>query len=159
MRRSRMELTFGLAVAASVVALVLYTFPTSTLPTDVLRPDDPAVVAEGKRIYETHCAHCHGLDLSGQPNWQKRKPDGRLPAPPHDASGHTWHHPDAMLFAVTKHGPAQMIGDPTYQTDMPAYGESLSDGSILAALSYIKSTWPDAIRERNDRMNADARRD
>ena len=42
--------------------------------------------------------------------------------------------------------------------DMPAFGESLSDHTIVAALSYIKSTWPDAIRERHDRMNADARR-
>jgi hypothetical protein len=29
----------------------------------------------------------------------QRKPDGKLPAPPHDASGHTWHHADAQLFS------------------------------------------------------------
>ena len=158
MPRSWRELSCGLAVAASVVGLVLYAAPTSMPPSNALRPDDPALVAEGKRAYETYCANCHGLDLAGQPNWQQRKPDGRLPAPPHDATGHTWHHPDATLFALTKHGSARIIGDPTYPSDMPAFGESLSDHTIVAALSYIKSTWPDAIRERHDRMNADARR-
>ena len=27
-----------------------------------------------------------------------------LPAPPHNETGHTWHHPDEMLFAITKYG-------------------------------------------------------
>ena len=31
-------------------------------------------------------------------NQAKRLPNGRLPAPPHDVSGHTWHHPDQVLI-------------------------------------------------------------
>jgi hypothetical protein len=45
-----------------------------------------------------------GANLEGQPNWKERQANGRLPAPPHDASGHTWHHPDAQLFGITKQG-------------------------------------------------------
>ena len=55
---------------------------------------DAQVLATGKAVYERHCAACHGANLEGQPNWRSRDPSGRLPAPPHDASGHTWHHPD-----------------------------------------------------------------
>ena len=55
----------------------------------VLRPDDAAVLAQGQRVYVAHCAACHGAQLESQPNWRERGPDGRLPAPPHDASGHT----------------------------------------------------------------------
>src|SRR5205807_2276140 len=51
-------------------------------------PNDAALVARGKAIYAEHCAACHGANLEGQANWRSRLPNGRLPAPPHDASGH-----------------------------------------------------------------------
>ena len=61
-------------------------------------PNDAAQVAEGRAVYAAQCASCHGANLEGQPDWRVRLPNGRLPAPPHDASGHTWHHPDKALF-------------------------------------------------------------
>ena len=36
---------------------------------------------------------------------------------------------------------------------MPAYDGALSDVDIVAVLSFIKSTWPDNIREHHDRIN------
>ena len=71
-----------------------------------LRPGDAATLAMGKSVYADHCASCHGANLEGQVNWRERLPTGRLPAPPHDRTGHTWHHPDAQLFDITKRGPA-----------------------------------------------------
>jgi len=68
-------------------------------------------------------------------------------------SGHTWHHPDAILFALTKYGPAAIAKDPTYRTSMPIYEDVLSDADIIAVLSYIKSTWPAEIRARHDTLN------
>lgn len=117
-----------------------------------LSPNDAEVVSLGRRIYAVQCAACHGAALEGQPNWQKRKPNGRLPAPPHDETGHTWHHPDSILFAITKFGPAAVVGDARYQSDMPAYQGKLSDEEILAVLSYIKSSWPEPIKRRHDNM-------
>ena len=61
-------------------------------------------VDAGRVVYEAHCASCHGEKLEGQPNWRDRLPNGRLPAPPHDDSGHTWHHPFEVLFAITRNG-------------------------------------------------------
>ncbi len=114
-----------------------------------LKPDDTDVVRSGKSIYKSHCAACHGRSLKGQRNWQVRGPDGKLPAPPHDKSGHTWHHPAKVLFDLVKRGPKAMIG-PDYQTNMPGYEGILSDDEIIAVLSYIKSTWPADIRRRHD---------
>jgi mono/diheme cytochrome c family protein len=122
-----------------------------------LRPDDAAVVATGQRLYTRHCASCHGADLRGQPDWRQRGPDGLLPAPPHDASGHTWHHPDAVLFAITQRGVAQVAGMPDYRSAMPIYGGQLRDDEIVAVLSFIKSRWPADIRARHDEVNAAAR--
>ena len=139
----------GLALAAGTAAVLL---PGAGGDAANLDPDDREKVALGARLYAGHCAACHGANLEGQPNWRQRRPDGRLPAPPHDASGHTWHHPAEQLFALTKQGPAALVGG-GYQSDMPAYEGILSDAEIWAVLSYIKSRWPDDIRARHDQIS------
>ena len=116
-------------------------------------PTNAAQVAMGRTIYAAQCASCHGAALEGQPHWRQRGPNGRLPAPPHDPSGHTWHHPDDALFGITKNGIAA-YAPPGYQSDMPAFGGTLSDDEIWAVLAYIKSTWPSEIRERQAALKA-----
>ena len=107
---------------------------------------DPELVALGAAVYERHCASCHGRELEGEPNWRRRKADGTLPAPPHDATGHTWHHSDDLLFRLTRDGPGVIAGE-DYRTTMPAYGGILSDREIWSVLAYIKSRWPADIRK------------
>ena len=115
-------------------------------------PNNPALVALGQTTYAVHCAQCHGAKLEGEPNWRQRKPDGQLPSPPHDATGHTWHHPDDQLFGITKHG-LRAYAPPGYKTDMPAYKDMLTDKEIWAVLAYIKSTWPESERRHQERLN------
>jgi len=110
-------------------------------------PNDQGQLALGGPIYAKRCASCHGADLEGQPNWRERKPDGKLPAPPHDPSGHTWHHPDQVLIGITRDG-LKPYAPPGYQSDMPAFAGVLSDEEIAAVIAYIKSTWPEEIRNR-----------
>ena len=104
-------------------------------------PRDGARVARGQQVYVQHCAACHGARLEGQPDWRTRRGDGRLPAPPHDESGHTWHHADAELFAMTKHGLVPPYAPADYKSDMPAFAGRLSDDDIWAVLAFIKSHW------------------
>lgn len=141
--------------AAAILALAWWQFGDAK--PGRIDPDDARVVALGREVYAKHCASCHGANLEGQPDWRSRGPNGRMPAPPHDASGHTWHHPDAQLLAITRHGLARVIGQPDYRSAMPAYDGVLSDAEILAALSWIKSRWPPAVRARHDAVNAQAR--
>jgi len=109
-------------------------------------------LALGAKLYAEHCAACHGARLEGQPDWRERLPSGRLPAPPHDATGHTWHHPDEVLFAITKQGFAPPVAPPGYESDMPAFGGVLSDDEIRAVLAYIKSQWPKEILDARAEM-------
>jgi S-disulfanyl-L-cysteine oxidoreductase SoxD len=102
---------------------------------------DGAQAADGAQLYALHCASCHGANLEGQPNWRQRLPNGRMPAPPHDESGHTWHHPDKVLFGITKHGLAPPFAPAGYETDMPAFGGKLRDAEIRAVLAFIASHW------------------
>lgn len=106
----------------------------------------------GRQLYSANCASCHGANLEGQPDWRRRLSTGRLPAPPHDASGHTWHHPDGVLFRVTKDGPAAVVGD-GYESDMPGFGDVMSDPEIQAVVEFIKSTWPERERRYQAEMS------
>ena len=110
-------------------------------------------LSRGAAIYADACAACHGADLSGAEDWRTRLPSGRLPAPPHDATGHSWHHPDQHLFALTALGPGP-FAPPGYESDMPAFRDRLSDDQIWAVLSFIKSRWPADIRAAHDRISA-----
>jgi mono/diheme cytochrome c family protein len=141
------------AVVAVVGASLFWSADRGSASTVRLRPDDAAVTALGQRVYAAHCASCHGVRLEGQPNWRERGPDGRLPAPPHDASGHTWHHPDDLLFRITKLGVARAANLKDYASAMPAYEGVLSDAEIVAVLSWIKAQWPPDIRAKHDELN------
>jgi mono/diheme cytochrome c family protein len=117
--------------------------------------EPPRDLARGAALYAERCAACHGANLEGAENWREAGPDGRLPAPPHDATGHTWHHPDDVLFAITKHGSAAVIGG-GYVSDMPGFASVMSDAEIRDTLAYIKSTWPEAERAHQAAMTAQA---
>ena len=114
--------------------------------------DSNGQIARGERIYVEHCASCHGVRLEGQPDWQKRLASGRFPAPPHDDSGHTWHHPDEVLFGITKHGMVPPYAPPGYETDMPAFVGKLTDRDIAAVLAYIESQWSKEVRRARAEM-------
>jgi mono/diheme cytochrome c family protein len=139
---------------AALFGASLYAFSNVSVETDrvVLRDNDPAIVALGANVYEANCASCHGADLKGQANWRSPGEDGRLLAPPHDETGHTWHHDGDTLFQLTKYGVSALINDPNLASNMPIYDRVLSDEEIIAVLSYIKSTWPEEIRARHTEM-------
>ncbi|MCJ7871180.1 cytochrome c [Phaeobacter sp. J2-8] len=107
---------------------------------------------DGAALYQENCASCHGAKLEGQPDWRSRDADGRLPAPPHDATGHTWHHSDDILFQITREGTAAVVGD-GYESNMPGFGDTLEDAQIHAILEYIKSTWPDRERAYQEEIS------
>ena len=109
-------------------------------------------LALGEKLYLQHCAACHGAKLEGQPAWQKRLPNGRMPAPPHDDSGHTWHHPDEVLFGITKHGLVPPYAPPDYKSDMPGFAGKLSDAEIRAVLAYIRSRWSAEVQKARAEM-------
>lgn len=140
-----------LAATLAATALLLWTGQSGSDPA-AISPGDPAQVALGRQIYGEQCARCHGINLEGQPDWRSRRADGRLPAPPHNASGHTWHHPDAVLLSITRDGTSAVVGG-GYASDMPGFGDVLTDTEIRAVLAFIKSTWPEREQVLQARQN------
>ena len=123
--------------------------PTMSMP-------DTVDIVRGQALYAENCAACHGANLEGQPDWRSPGPDGILPAPPHDETGHTWHHADAMLFEYTKLGGEAALAQQglEFASGMPGFGGQLSDAEIWNIIAYIKSTWP----ERQRAIQADKNR-
>ena len=109
-------------------------------------PPVPALVVErvaaGEKLYTQYCAACHGARLEGAPNWKQPLPTGSYPPPPHDTSGHTWHHPDAQLLQITANG-----GDPAYNGTMPGFSTIMTVDQMSTIFDFIKSHWGREERE------------
>jgi mono/diheme cytochrome c family protein len=148
-------LTGGAAAALAAVAGVWLLGRSSEDAAGFLPYLDESAVAEGRLVYQDFCASCHGGSLEGEPGWRDRDSEGYLPAPPHDETGHTWHHPDRQLIAVTALGSAALAGN-GYKSRMAPFGELLSEREILQVLAYIKSTWPEDVIKRHNDINAAA---
>ena len=103
--------------------------------------DSELMIARGKIAYQNNCVSCHQINLAGAENWKGRDEDGHRKAPPLNGTGHTWHHDDAMLHTIIKHGLVGIVSD--YEGKMAGFGDNLSDKDIDAVLAYIKSFWPD----------------
>ncbi len=106
-------------------------------------------LGNGRALYKEHCASCHGAELEGQPNWRRIGEDGLLPAPPHDRTGHTWHHDNRLLFDYTKLGGKALMaarGVSDFKSGMEGFGDALSDDEIWDILAWIRSTWPERIK-------------
>mgnify|MGYP005841571753 CR=1 FL=1 len=149
MNRLNVSVLFiGLALAGTVAWWGFNSGSGVAVNSDV--PVMPARVdiVQGATLYADNCAACHGVNLEGQSEWRSEGPDGTYPAPPHDETGHTWHHPDSMLFQYTKLG-GQAVLDlqgVTFNSGMPAFEGSLTDQEIWNTLAYIQSTWPERAR-------------
>jgi len=148
---------FSFVVIHSLLLLMVWLlFPTLALSSETsLLADSGNVkqVERGKKIYMRFCSLCHGRNLEGQPEWHKPKPDGKMPAPPHDETGHTWHHADIVLFNITKYGLIPPHAPEGYQSDMPAWKDTLKDEDIWAVLAFIKSRWPKEHLEFQQKVN------
>ena len=145
-RMKQFVLGAGLTAAAAAGGIWLL------LPVAAPVAGDSGALAIGQKVYAANCASCHGANLEGQPNWREPLPNGRFPAPPHDASGHTWHHPDAQLLAIIRQGTSKIVGN-AYQSDMPGFADSLSEAEMRAVLDYIKSTWPERAAQHQRQVS------
>ncbi len=145
----------GLAVVGGI-ATAAYLWQSEPAHANGLLPyQDADHIAKGAEIYQDACASCHGDQLQGERNWRERDADGYLPAPPHDETGHTWHHPDQQLIQIVALGTEAIVGN-GYQSKMIGFADSLAPQDIIDVLAFIKSTWPTPVVLRHNEINTRA---
>ena len=140
-----MEISFDLLlIAGSATALLLAacTEPepiAATTRAPTVQPNSAGVetprVSEevqsnGAELYAASCQVCHG-DREGQ--------GATGGTPPHNETGHTWHHPDAQLKDWVLNG--------KFPGTMPPFKDVLRGEEVHAILSYIKTWWTAEQRE------------
>lgn len=144
-RQQRLLLYLGIAAIVLLVAGGIYLL--SIEPQYTIDPTDPQRVALGKQVYEAQCADCHGVNLEGEEGWKQPGANGQIKAPPHDETGHTWHHDNSYLIKSIAEGGARLPAE-IGVSSMPAYDSLLTPAEIGAVISYIQSKWPAEILAR-----------
>ena len=92
-----------------------------------------AAAAQGRKVYETVCGICHGIDGTGKPNQ----------APP--LAGSEWvitggFHRLAQIPLVGLNGNLSVEGK-DWNLNMAPMGAALSDADLAAVLTYIRTSW------------------
>jgi mono/diheme cytochrome c family protein len=88
---------------------------------------------QGEVVYQTHCASCHGSDGRPDPDSVLVDALGVIPANFSDALFNSREPVSDWKIVVTHGGGA--LG---FSSQMPAFGEALSEAEIDAVLDYIK---------------------
>ena len=113
---------------------------------------DPQRYTRGLKLYQQHCAACHGRQGEGAPNWRERDAEGHYKPPPLNGSGHTWHHPQRVLMDIIRNGTIRLGGK------MPAWKDTLTDDEIKLILYWSKAQWPKELYEAWWRNNQEVMR-
>lgn len=142
-----------------ILALVgLLTSPIQPAPVQAandakdLRPNPRnfAAVTQGARLFQEHCAECHGKLGEGAPNWRTPDENGKFRPPPLNGGGHMWHHPLPLLLSIIRDGTAAQGGT------MPGWKEKLSDRDMVDVIAWLQSKWPKEIYQQWQQMDARA---
>jgi mono/diheme cytochrome c family protein len=151
-RTGRFVVAGGAAAFLAVIAAAFALRAPAATAAHFADAENVDAVQQGKKLYASHCASCHGRKLQGQLLWQVQDEFAGRRAPAHDQTGHTWQHSDEDLFAMVKFG--RFRTTPASLTSyMPAYAANLSDDQILATIAYIKATWPLGLRVSQALLN------
>jgi mono/diheme cytochrome c family protein len=135
----------GESVSLKIFYAVCVIFATSILGvTDTVaqteRYNDEEVISQGKELFSTNCAVCHGENAEGTvKNWQELDENGKYPAPPLNGTAHAWHHSINGLANVIRSGTISMGGS------MPAWQGKLSDDEIFSLIMYLSTLWPEEL--------------
>ena len=130
----------SLVLAALVASTALIAACDESEPVAVSSSEQSDAVSgprTGSQIFASTCAVCHGAEGEGADDWMVRDEDGRLPPPPLNGDGHTWHHSDGVLYRIVSEGGAG-IG---FGSNMPGFKGQLTREEIIAVIEYVKTLW------------------
>jgi mono/diheme cytochrome c family protein len=104
--------------------------PLAPPPVPIPAASAPEALAAGARLYQQHCAPCHG-------------DEGRSGlAAPLNQYGHAWHHPDSVLTQTIREGTSRSQADLALpDLVMPPFGPILTPEEIRTLIAFCKAAW------------------
>lgn len=99
-----------------------------------------ARLERGARLFQEHCAQCHGPEAQGHPDWQT---PGVIAAPPLNGTGNEWKRSRAEIVQVILHGAAR-DGVPV----MPAWKGRLGTEDVNDVIAWFQALWPADVYNR-----------
>lgn len=111
-------------------------------PTTVTADPAPSLAAlnRGARLFQEHCAQCHGPEAQGHPDWET---PGVVAAPPLNGTGNDWKRSRAELAAVIASG-AKRDG----VLVMPGWKGRLSEEEVNDVIAWFQALWPPEVYSR-----------
>ena len=100
----------------------------------------------GARLFQEHCAQCHGPEAQGHPDWQT---PGVVAAPPLNGTGNDWKRTRAQLIAVIVNGSKR-----NGELVMPGWKGRLTDAEIGDLITWFQALWPPEVYARWHKANA-----
>jgi mono/diheme cytochrome c family protein len=132
MLRRRVHRLLRVCFAGCAIAPAIAVAPAAQGNPEAARLKNPVAattesLAEGKRLYQRHCASCHGSNGEGGPG------NDLIPAAP-DLTDKEWKHgsTDGEIFSAIKNGVPPEL-------NMVPFGDQISDTEIWTIVNYIRS--------------------
>ncbi len=110
------------------------------------RPLSLESVMRGARLYQEHCAQCHGPEAEGHPDWQNPQVTA---APPLNGTGNEWKRKKSEFVTIVKNGMTR-----NNEPVMPGWGDRLSNQEIEDIVSWFQALWPIDVYDRWLKTNA-----
>jgi len=110
------------------------------------RPFSTESMFRGVKLFQQHCAQCHGPEAQGHPDWQNPQV---VAAPPLNGTGNDWKRRKQDMLALIKNG-VKRKGE----LIMPAWKGRLTDQEIEDIISWYQALWPSDVYERWRKANA-----
>lgn len=110
--------------------------PGSSTPAVAVEVAPPSLAAlnRGARLFQEHCAQCHGPEAQGHPDWQT---PGVVAAPPLNGTGNDWKRSHTELVGVIQNGASR-----NGVSVMPAWKGRLSEPEIADVVAWFQALWP-----------------
>ena len=105
-------------------------------------------ILQGARVYQEHCAQCHGPDAQGHPDWQNPKVPA---APPLNGTGNEWKRTKAELVNTILNGAVR-----DGASVMPAWKGRLTQQEVEDIVAWFQALWPVEVYEKWHKANVAA---
>jgi mono/diheme cytochrome c family protein len=125
------------------MAVYLQSLPAAPDPLPAAAPPDQALMTLGGRLYDRHCADCHGADGRGRGSAAKAGSGTTYPPLAGNRTLTMAEPVNAIRIVLSGGFPPSTAGNPR-PYGMPPFSPVFNDAEAAAVISYVRASWGNA---------------